>query len=506
MPQIINTNVASLNAQANLNQSQDAANKALQRLSSGLRINSAKDDAAGLAISNRLTSQINGINQAIRNANDGISVAQVAEGALGETTNNLQRMRELAIQSANASNSADDRAALQAEVSELIKEVDRIAGSTSFGATKLLDGTYTAQQFQVGAQKGETISVSIDSADATTLGANTVDFALDSFGSNSAPSTNLFAANQDLTFAVGDTETVISLSDQTIDSNTAATIASGVNTSVDGLTASVASSNSLTVEFGGNFDDAADTVTLKVNGNTVVVPAGAGSADSAAAAGDTFAQALTGLGLENLTAISDGAGNVTITTTDARDINVELDAATTGGGTAPDVTVDGSAALTAGQSVTRIADITFLPADESLDYSLRSTVNDGTGLITTAATAATGVGTVTTPESENGFNVSDIDISTTAGANKALDILDAALTQVDSQRADLGAVQNRLESVISNLANVAENSAAARSRIRDADFAQETAALAKNQILQQAGISVLAQANASSQNVLALLQ
>ena len=170
MPQTINTNVASLNAQRNLNSSQSDANTALQRLSSGLRINSAKDDAAGLAISNRLTSQINGINQAVRNASDGISVAQVAEGALNETGNILQRVRELAVQSANASNSADDRAALQAEVTQLVAEVDRIANNTAFGTNKLLDGTFTAQSFQVGANVGETITVGINSAQSDDLG------------------------------------------------------------------------------------------------------------------------------------------------------------------------------------------------------------------------------------------------------------------------------------------------------------------------------------------------
>ena len=176
MPQTINTNVASLNAQRNLNSSQSDANTALQRLSSGLRINSAKDDAAGLAISNRLTSQINGINQAIRNAGDGISVAQVAEGALSETGNILQRMRELAVQSANASNSTADRAALQSEIAQLTLEVDRIASNTAFGETKLLDGTFTSQTFQVGANRGETIGISVASAAASELGSRGVTF------------------------------------------------------------------------------------------------------------------------------------------------------------------------------------------------------------------------------------------------------------------------------------------------------------------------------------------
>ena len=174
MPQIINTNIASLNAQRNLNASQRDADTTLQRLSSGLRINSAKDDAAGLAISERFTSQITGLNQAIRNANDGISLAQVAEGALGESGNILQRMRELAVQSANATNSASDRQALQAEVNQLKDELERIATTTEFNGLKLLDGTFQAQKFQAGANENQTISVSITGTRIESLANNTV--------------------------------------------------------------------------------------------------------------------------------------------------------------------------------------------------------------------------------------------------------------------------------------------------------------------------------------------
>ena len=174
MPQVINTNIASLNAQRNLNTSQGALATSLQRLSSGLRINSAKDDAAGMAISDRMSSQVRGLNQATRNANDGISLAQIAEGALGETNNILQRIRELSIQSANATNSASDRLALQSEVNQLKAELDRIANTTSFNGLKLLDGNFVAQNFQVGAEANQTISVSVSGADSSTLGINKV--------------------------------------------------------------------------------------------------------------------------------------------------------------------------------------------------------------------------------------------------------------------------------------------------------------------------------------------
>ncbi len=170
----INTNVASLNAQRNLNSSQGALNKSMQRLSSGLRINSAKDDAAGLGISDRMTSQIRGLNQAVRNANDGISLAQTAEGALQESTNILQRMRELAVQSANDTNSAEDRASLQAEVTQLVAELDRISDTTSFNGRGLLNASTAGALFQVGANSGQTISITISDADATALGVNAV--------------------------------------------------------------------------------------------------------------------------------------------------------------------------------------------------------------------------------------------------------------------------------------------------------------------------------------------
>lgn len=186
MPQIINTNIASLNAQRNLNVSQNSLSTALQRLSSGLRINSAKDDAAGLAISERMTAQIRGMNQAARNANDGISLAQTAEGALVEIGNNLQRIRELAVQSANATNSEDDRDALQKEVDALVAEIDRVANQTSFNGTKLLDGSFASQVFQVGANEDETIDFTdIEDVTASGLGVDSVDIS-GADGSNAA--------------------------------------------------------------------------------------------------------------------------------------------------------------------------------------------------------------------------------------------------------------------------------------------------------------------------------
>ena len=493
MPQTINTNVASLNAQRNLNSSQSDANTALQRLSSGLRINSAKDDAAGLAISNRLTSQINGINQAIRNAGDGISVAQVAEGALSETSNLLQRMRELSVQSANASNSSADRTALQAEVTQLSSEIDRIANNTAFGTNKLLNGNFLNQTFQVGANVGETIDVSISSARAQDLG-TVYDV---SFGANlvvadlESAATNGVTA-QTLTFSKGGTSTDVSVAAD----SSAKTIAADISSSVSGLSASA--TTVATALFDGTAGGAADLI--EINGVSLTVDLSGNATAQATAVKEAIAAetSLSGLSVSQSTA--------TLTITDADGDNLSFKAGTTFGATKVTIeTTDSSGNATTGgadtldavgDQVTVTGDIDFT-SGESGTWTGGS--DDTTGLIFTSA-SATGTPTA------GSDRVDDVDISTVSGANTALAIIDSALTTIDSQRADLGAIQNRFDSVISNLSNVSENSSAARSRIQDADFAQETANLARAQILQQAGISVLAQANAQPQNVLALLQ
>ena len=506
MPQTINTNVASLNAQRNLNSSQSDANTALQRLSSGLRINSAKDDAAGLAISNRLTAQINGINQAIRNAGDGISVAQVAEGALSETGNILQRMRELSVQSANASNSTADRTALQAEVSQLVAEVDRIANNTAFGSSKLLNGSFTGQQFQVGANVGETIGVSISSAKASGLGrVNSLSFANFTSALAQTPGVGVDSAvaAQNLTFNVGGTETVVAVAENA----TAKEIADDVSSQVGGIQAS-ATTRALVSDGGFQNIVAADTIEVIVNGTSLgQVAAGAAFtnfADNVKTALDGNA-ALSG----TLTAAKDG-NNLLLTDSDGDDITIAFGAVGAGDTMTFDAdvvaqdssgnTVSTATAVLTNTTTTITGDIDFTTSEPSTtDVTLTSSLGNGAGSIQTAASGDTnGVDT--------GTRISDIDISTVNGANSAIAMVDAALTSIDSQRADLGAIQNRFDSVIANLSNVSENSSAARSRIQDADFAQETANLARAQILQQAGISVLAQANAQPQNVLALLQ
>ena len=439
MPQTINTNVASLNAQRNLNSSQSDANTALQRLSSGLRINSAKDDAAGLAISNRLTSQINGINQAIRNAGDGISVSQVAEGALSESGNILQRVRELAVQSANSSNSAADRTALQSEVNQLVSELDRIANNTAFGTTKLLNGTFSSQQFQVGANVGETIGVSIASSKSADLGfVNNVAFTgfdiADVTASAGTPASGVTA--QTLTFTASGTATTVSVGTGA----SAADIAASFNAEVAGARATATTGVRITLATfaGGNDAD------ISINGQALTT---IDATVDAATASASLAAAIQGnAALANFTVTDNADGTVDIRDTSGEDISVDFDAQTntTVAVQALDAagSLDGaSQALTVLQGTVATGDITFSVTDASATYSLVS--SDGSGNIT-SATAGGGAGNVQVSNTR----VADVDITTITGANDALEIVDAALTQLDSQRADLGAVQNRFESVI----------------------------------------------------------
>ena len=504
MPQIINTNISSLTAQRNLNSSQESLNVSLQRLSSGLRINSARDDAAGLAISNQFTSQIRGLNQAIRNANDGISVAQVAEGALGETTNLLQRIRELSIQSANATNGTNERNALQAEVSALTAEIDRIANTTSFGSRALLTGTFTNQAFQVGAQANEAIRVSISSARAEDLGQiNEIAFTGFTTVGDSGVQTTLDSKieSQTLTFTVDGESTVVSVTD----ADSAQAISDKVNASVGGLSADARSG----VRFDVSADDAGDTINLEINGTALAITGATTDADFGAALATAVQNSSA---LANFSVTDNGDGTVDLFDETGADINVQLASASAivaGDADVPTITAqaldfDGA---TVGSALTLDAndegsvitgDIQFTTSLTSSAFSA-ATSNDSGGI-------ATGTAAISGTTTLGALRVDDIDISTVSGANQALGLVDAAIQSIDSQRGDLGAIQNRLQSTISNLTNVSENVASARSRIQDADFAVETANLTRNQILQQAGISVLAQANALPQQVLSLLQ
>ena len=470
----INTNVMSLNAQRNLGNSQNALAKSMQRLSSGLRINSAKDDAAGLAISDRMTAQIRGLNQAARNANDGISMAQTAEGALQESTNLLQRMRELAVQSGNDTNTTGDRASLQAEVSQLQAELERIATTTTFNGRRLLDGSLSAATFQVGANAGETITFGIGSAKASSIGGIATEQGVEVAA----------AAATDITIAIGgDAAQSISSSanfavtgDTYRGANSAFAKAAAINDAgISGLSATAVTTGTQTMgTIGGS---ATDTYSLSVNGTAIYSATDAAAGISITAVRD----AINGQSANTGVTASVNGGDITLTAADGRDIAI------TESGT-------GFVAGTNGISVT----------GGDFDGTLLGQITlSATDTITFTGTTANIGYTANIAKDTSG--VDTIDVSTVSGAETALKRVDAALTTIDSMRGDLGAVQNRFESTIANLQNVAENITAARSRILDADIAEETSAMTKQNILQQAGVSILAQANQVPQLALSLL-
>ncbi|CRD50952.1 flagellin [Stenotrophomonas thermophila] len=407
MAQVINTNTMSLNAQRNLSTSGSSLATTIQRLSSGSRINSAKDDAAGLAISERFGTQIRGTDVAIRNANDGISLAQVAEGSLTEIGNNLQRIRELSVQSSNATNSASDRKALQAEVTQLVSEIDRVAKQSEFNGTKLLDGSFSSQLFQVGANAGQAIAID-----------KVVDAKSDSIG-NSA-----FAADGSLTIAA------------------AMDLSSG---KISGLEVGGIKLGDVTFDQGTGADATATQAATVQNALTAV------SAAINSKIGETGVHAAQATDPATGAAV---AGKITLTS-----VKADLDAA--------------GLAKTA---------VSGTPTD-----------------ITAVQIGATG-------STDTKMTLSSLDIGSVVGAQRALEVVDNALDSINSTRADLGAIQNRFTSVVANLQTSTENLSASRSRIKDTDFAKETAELTRTQILQQAGTAMLAQANQVPQGVLSLLR
>ncbi len=662
MPQIINTNIASLNAQRNLNTSQNQLATSLQRLSSGLRINSAKDDAAGLAISERFTAQIRGLNQAARNANDGISLSQTAEGALGEVGNNLQRIRELAVQSANATNSPGDRQALQAEVTQLMLEIDRVATSTQFNSVSLIDGSFTAKQFQVGANAGQTITVtSIGSARTRDLGlgagattgttpvagtlatgnltlngfdvgtvgtrsASVIATAINANGSITGSGVTATAANSVagtftaipnsgsatatgvvLTGTVASGDLSINGTSIAASSASAAALAANIN-AVQGTTGVTATAQTTTSNSLGAFTTsggtASDTYTLTVGGVSIYAALDTSATALTAAAlytqvTTTAAANLASAGItvtgadgnslifrkadgtnlvisESIGGGATGGLSTTIaggTQTYRASVNLSSTNTFTIGGNSPTaagltagtvgpagtytLTVNGTAlALNmAGGTYGTSIDATEVVAAVNNNVTLQglgitaSLLNNSVtfrktdgGNITLEETGAGGIsatagagfadatatvgsavthyGTISlvstgdlviagTLPTNAGFaagTYGGLSVSTVAGANAAISSIDTALTTINASRGDLGAFQNRFASVVTSLQTTSENLSASRSRIQDADFALETAMLTRGQILQQAGVAMLAQANALPNSVLALLR
>lgn len=484
----INTNVAAMNAQRNLGAANNNVSSSMERLSTGLRINSAKDDAAGMQISNRLTSQSNGLNVAMRNANDGISIAQTAEGAMQESTNIMQRMRDLSLQSANGSNSDDDRAALQKEVSALQDELTRIAETTTFGGNNLLDGTYGTQQFQIGSNANETVDLSLGDMRSTALGNSSVDLAGAAISSFNTTGTNAVTA-QTLTVTGTDGQKDVAVAAAA----SAEDIAAAVNkaTSDTGVKAEAFTG----VRLSNMTLDAAGDNTLDVNGKTYSMPSGSEEAslvDKINA--DSKETGLRAIANDDGTVdiVSESGKNIDITaggTTTGFSMNLtelNADMSTTGGATA---TVDNTNAT---QSLTGQVN---LKTNNPQSNTLSVTTSEGTA-----------AGQITTGSETVSLNsVDSIDISSANGAQSAVSTIDSAIAQIDTQRADLGAFQNRMNHTLNNLANINENVSASNSRIKDVDFAKETTNLTKNQILQQASTSILAQAKQNPQAALSLL-
>jgi flagellin len=478
----VNTNVASLNGQRNLSKSSMALETSMQRLSSGLRINSAKDDAAGLQIANRLTSQINGLNVAQRNANDGISMAQTAEGAMQESANILQRMRDLSLQSANGSNSADDRAALQKEVSALQQELTRIAETTKFGGTSLLDGSFGTKQFQVGANANETINVSLSNMSADAIGVHEIKGP----GGNGAAASTTLGDVQSASLAnnhatTGDTLNINGSNITFSNGDGAAVIADKINAEGNGVTAEA----KIDTTIAGITSESTGVIEIKKAGNKV------DEYDLGTYGGD-MERLAKDMQQDGYDAVYDAATGISFKATDIDGIDV------TGTDTSG-FSIEGKAISTVANSFSMSAELNLSSADKIGISGNTANQLFGLGFGGNAISSTGGSSALTSVESV------DISGATSEGAQEAIKAIDAALAQIDEQRADLGAVQNRFGHTISNLANVAENVSASRSRIQDTDYALETAQLTRNQIMQQAGTSILSQANQLPQAAISLL-
>ena len=469
MAQVINTNVPSLMAQRNLAKTTDAMATAIERLSSGRKINSAKDDAAGLAIATLMTSQINGLNRAAQNSSDAISLAQIAEGGMGTSMDILQQMRVLAVNAANGTNSPANRKALQAETSQLIAQLDDIANNTQFNGQSILNGSFSETLFQVGANANETTSFSISSINSNSIGQlaqMTSDVAIAA------------AAATDITVAVSGTPGTTSIQSSANfatsingqDATSAYAKAAALNSAnVTGMSVTAVTSGSTT----GALTFAGGAYKLEINGISIFDGDDTGL-DSMTLMGAINAQSVQ----TGVQATMDPTGTImTLGASDGRNITV---------------TETGDTPITAAGSFT---------SGTALIGTLTIT---GNNIITLGGTIAN-IGFSSSTILTDNLGINSLDLSTQAGAEDAIQRIDSALASINSNRADMGAMENRFLATIANLGNISDNTAAARSRIEDTDYAEEMAALTKNQILQQAGTAMLAQANSMPQAVLSLL-
>ena len=530
MAATINTNIASINAQRNLSLSASSLATSMQRLSSGLRVNSAKDDAAGLAISERMNTQVKGLTVAARNANDGISLAQTAEGALGKVGDMLQRMRELAVQASNATNSTSDRTALQAEMTQLGAEIDRVAKQTNFNGQKILDGSFAGAVFQVGANSGDNVTLGA-LADTRSSKISTVNYGATALTFNVSDTPTPAIANYNQDVAAGALK--IQVGSQVIDLEALPAATS----SLERLGQAVTAINNKSADSGvtaymslkpGTSEYEINLVSEQVDGeNKPRAVAFVGFNEATTGIGQPTSSTRTFLTTESVvtTALADLPTTATPGNA-ATDISKYTEVATkmgTGTGTNPlvDRTADPLAsalgAYTTALTAARVADPAVPPATTppgtfTLDLAAANkalaTLQDAYAMnihdLNVVTNDGLGIGTAETITNERGLD--NIDITTQEGAWVALKKIDSAIDQINGARATLGAMQSRFETAVTNIDIQVENLSAARGRIVDADFAQETANLSRTQILQQAGTAMVAQANQLPQQVLQLLQ
>jgi flagellin len=494
----INTNIGALTAQANMTKVNDQFNTAMTRLSTGLRINAAKDDAAGMAIGEKMTAQVMGLNQAVRNATDGKNLVDTTEGAHVEVTNMLQRLRELAVQSANDTNTSSDRSAIMSEANQLISEVNRVAENTTFNGMKVLDGSFTGKQLQIGADAGQVLRIDVDSAAATDIGAHIVTskVSLKSASGTQATDTGIAASTTlNISGYLGGTSLT----------TTAGESAKALADAINGITASTGvEATAVTNAKISNFS-AASTVTFDLNGVSIGTVNIADTSDLRSlrdaintVSGRTGVTATTGDTNAELKLIDAQGNDIEITgyDTGVNDTTMKLTAMN------KDDTVSGATGNTHTTTFT--------------DTTSAITSSFVTGQVTMTSSKSFSVGSSVTTAGASFFesaansatlsSVAEIDLGTAAGAAEAITVIDVALQKISQSRSDLGAVSNRLDSTISNLTNISVSVQSARSQIMDADFAVESTNLARGQILSQAATAMLAQANSSKQNVLSLLR
>lgn len=485
----INTNIGAITAQATMSKVNNDFETAMTRLSSGLRINAAKDDAAGMAIAEKMTSQIMGLNQAVRNATDSKNLLDTTEGAHQEVGNMLQRLRELAVQSANDTNTGFDRTQLSSEANQLITEINRVSSDTTFNGMNVIDGSFTGKQFQIGADAGQVMNIDVDSAAATAIGAHTID------------STVSAVSGTDTDIAAGTTITINGALGAESVSTTAGMSAKDLAAAVNQVSVSTGVEASAVTHAKLSGLSGADSFTMNVNGQTIgqvnINDVNDLSALRDAINNQTGQTGVTAtLGSTNSEIILSSASGEDITVsgyTGTSSLNMtSLDKSLATAGTTNTVTLDSDA----GTPVTSASVSGQVSFTSTKAFSVTDSVaaTDGTSFFEAS------------PNLSSLDSVADIDISTARGASAAIDVIDVAISKITEARAELGAVSNRLDSTISNLTNISTNVEAARSNVVDADFAKESTALARGQILSQAATAMLAQANSSKQGVLSLLR